>query len=95
MRERDPYLLRVFGEVDVSTAAELRLAVFEALETAPRIEIDLGGTSFFDSSGLTVLVGASRLRGFDRNAIRVSNASRSIRKVLSITGLDHIVAVAD
>jgi anti-anti-sigma factor len=94
MRETDPFVIRVYGEVDVSTAHLLRAAVFDALEASSNLVLDLGPTSFFDSSGLTVLVGASRMRNFDPTAITVSNASASIRKVLNITGVDQIVAVA-
>lgn len=95
MRERDPFVVRVYGEVDTSTAHLLRAAVFDALNASSALVIDLGPTSFFDSSGLTVLVGASRLRNFDRAAITVSNANTSIRKVLNITGVDQIVGVSD
>ena len=92
--DADRYVVRVHGEVDVATADALRTVVFEALESTSQLVIDLERTSFLDSSGLTVFVGASRLRDFDPEAITIRNANSSIRKVLQITGVDQIIRVA-
>jgi anti-sigma B factor antagonist len=88
-------VIRVHGEVDLTTAGEFRAAVFEALDYGAPIEIDFGPTSFIDSSGLTVLVGANRRVGFDPTAIIVRHASHTVRRALTVTGLDHFVDLSE
>jgi anti-sigma B factor antagonist len=53
--------LRVTGDVDLATAQVVREAVCEALDAgAHEIELDLGGVTFLDSTGLSVLLHAAR-----------------------------------
>lgn len=58
----DPPLLHVDGEVDLSTADQLRTALERALSTNPNVAIDMAGVTFVDACGLRVVlqVAASR-----------------------------------
>ena len=87
-------LLTVTGEVDSSTAPQLR----EVLDTAfadgvPTLTIDLDAVTFLDSAGLCVLAGAHRRAIAAGVALRVLASSRAVVRPLQITGLYDLLAV--
>lgn len=81
--------LAVSGEVDLSTAAQLRAAGIAAV-AAPEctaLTLDLAAVQFLDSSGVGALV-AIRAAGVERaRPVTVANPSRRARQVLEICGL--------
>jgi anti-sigma B factor antagonist len=82
--------LRAQGEIDVSTAPELRRHLEEAVAGgATRVVADLTAVDFIDSAGIGVLVeGHRRLEEADRALVlRVSNPSTL--RVLAMTGMDR------
>jgi len=92
----DGSVIAVRGEVDLFTAPELKKAIGAAVDGGRvRIVVDLSDTTFLDSSGLGVLVGAlQRLR--DRGgALSIVNVDAAISRTFSITGLDQILAIRD
>lgn len=84
--------LVVTGELDVATAPAFAAALSDALGAGGTVELDLAGVSFMDSKGLGVLVDAQRTAGDDR-PIGVAEASRTVRKLLKVTGLDRAFGV--
>ncbi len=74
------------GEVDVSTAPELRAMLQDASEGA--IVVDLSQVTFLDSTGLGVLVAASK-----RGDVRLVVTRPQITKVLEVTGLSEVFSV--
>lgn len=88
------HVVVVAGEVDVSTAPELRSVLAEAIERRePRIVVDLTETTFLDSSGLGVVLAAARgVRAHD-GALAVVNVDATIARTFEITGLDQILAI--
>lgn len=92
----DGTVIAVRGEVDLFTAPELKQAISDAIEGGrTRVVVDLAQTTFLDSSGLGVLVGAlQRLR--DRGgALSIVNVDAAIARTFSITGLDQILAIRE
>jgi anti-sigma B factor antagonist len=88
--------LRIEGEIDVSTAPQLRAALTMLVDGgARRITLDLAEVRFVDSSGLGVLVGALR-KLEDRNGgrLRVESVQDGVRKVFEITGLGPMFGLA-
>lgn len=80
------------GEIDVTTAPELREHLHEAIDThvGEVVVVDLSAVEFMDSTGLGVLVGAlkhSRTSGGD---IALVGARPNVWKVFTITGLDKV-----
>ena len=59
----DARLVRVAGEVDISTVAELRRHVRVARRTRATVLLDLADVEFMDSSGLAVLLEATDAAG--------------------------------
>jgi anti-sigma B factor antagonist len=91
------WLLTVQGEIDVATSPRLRSELGAVLERGARlIVVDLTATSFIDSSGLGVLVGAlKRLREHDGDAIVLRGVQEPVRRVFEITGLTDLFRIED
>jgi len=84
-------VIAAHGEIDVSTAPELRQAIVEVASAGPGpLVIDLADVDFLDSTGLGVLVsGLKRFRTMGSDVILVV-ASNRILKVFEITGLTQV-----
>ncbi|HEV3228069.1 MAG TPA: STAS domain-containing protein [Solirubrobacteraceae bacterium] len=88
------HVVSVAGEIDLFTAPELKQRLVSLIDSGQRhIVIDLSETTFLDSTGLGVLIGAvKRLRGQDGELVIV-NRDESIAKTFEITGLDQIFTI--
>jgi len=84
------------GEIDVHTATALRDCLTDLIEQGTRqLVVDLHETSFIDSTGLGVLVGAlKRARQADGDLV-LAAPRRSIAKVFEVTGMDKTFEVLD
>ena len=82
------------GEIDMSTAGLFRQAIDLASRDG-RVVIDLAGTTFMDSSGLAVLVGAYQQLGRRRDAVVLRSVGDHVRHVVEITGIDRVVTMLD
>ena len=82
---REPGVLSVCGEVDLSTAEELRwwLQVL-AMDATPTVAVDLAGVTFMGCAGLAPLVEARRHLG---RRLRLRAASPAVCRLLRLTGL--------
>jgi anti-anti-sigma factor len=86
-------VLGVSGEIDMASADEFRDRLLECLQRSESVEVDLGGVTFIDSSGLAALV---RLRteaeilGKDVALVSVSAATA---RLLELTGLQALFDV--
>lgn len=81
-------VVRVTGEIDVSTVTEMR-AVIEQLfvDPPPRVVLDLTHVTFCDSQGLGTLVVLSRKARMVQSCLVLTNVSDFILRVLDVTGL--------
>ncbi|MBS1162083.1 MAG: hypothetical protein H6R15_4502 [Proteobacteria bacterium] len=55
-----PGRLEITGELNIFTAAELRLQLLEALATGTELEVDLAQVGEIDSAGLQLMLAAKR-----------------------------------
>jgi anti-sigma B factor antagonist len=86
-------VVSVAGEVDISTADELRAAIETAGAEAFEIWVDLSATTFMDSSGLHVLANChTRLANENRRLALICPASPVLR-VLTLTGFDRLLEI--
>jgi anti-sigma B factor antagonist len=80
------------GELDVSNAPRLRLALERALAAdTPVLVVDLSAVTFIDSTGLSALVETWRettRRGTDFHLV---GPAPNVRRVLTITQLDGLL----
>jgi anti-anti-sigma factor len=94
----DGRLLCVRGELCLSTIEVLREPLFAGIDSAPgNIVVDLTECTFIDSSGLELLALASwRLVATDpRLELVVVSPRSAVRRILDLTGMDHIVSIRD
>jgi anti-sigma B factor antagonist len=82
-------VVTVQGELDLSTAEDLRSALGRASgEGAPRLAVDLTAVTFLDSTILGVLVETLKQARERGGEMRLIGVHGSLAKVISITGLD-------
>lgn len=83
--------IKIEGEVDVATAAELRALLTDRYQTAPAdMVLELSNLCYIDSTGLGVLIGAYGRMQEAGHSIRIINPRENIAKLLRITSLDRI-----
>ena len=89
--------IAVAGELDVLSAPELASALRDALiQYHPhRIEVDLAGVGFMDSTGIQVLMAASNDVTATGGGLVVVRASPEVRRVLGLTGLLDVLGLAN
>ena len=78
----------VCGEVDVSNADSLRDELEAALAASPEgLTVDLAETSYIDSTGIGVLVGAAHRAEEQQTAFSVTSPQRNVARVLALLGV--------
>jgi anti-sigma B factor antagonist len=89
-------VVSVGGEIDLGTAGELGDHLLTATRHAgPDLVLDLTDVSFMDSTGLKVLLAAHKRVQLVGGHLALAAAGRSVRKVLTVTGLDQTFLVAE
>jgi anti-sigma B factor antagonist len=81
------------GEIDVNTAYQLRLALLHAAAYGrTTIVVDMTGTQFCDSAGVTVLVQAHQRALAEGAELRlVIPAGGAVSRIFTITGLHGLI----
>jgi anti-sigma B factor antagonist len=86
-------VLSLSGEVDISNAADVRVAIENAGSRAFEIWLDLSATTFMDSSGLHAIAEAhARLPGANRRLALICPDGPVLR-ALTLTGFDRIFEI--
>jgi anti-sigma B factor antagonist len=94
--ERIPHgsamVLRLEGRLNMVAAAEVRRAMTEVVAGGTaRLVVDLGGTSFLDSSGLGSLVAGLKSARQAGGDLRIAAVPEQALMVLRLTNLDRIL----
>jgi anti-sigma B factor antagonist len=87
-------VLRVSGEVDIQTSPILDEHLQRVLEGASSMVVDLGGVTFLDSTGLSVLIGGLKRCESAGGALRVASPRPNVRRVFEVTGLAEVFQIA-
>jgi anti-sigma B factor antagonist len=88
-------VVRVGGEVDLGTAGQLSDHAVAAQQAATSLVLDLGGVTFMDSTGLKVLLAVHRRAQLSGGHLALAAPTRSVLKVLTVTGLDKTFTICD
>jgi len=89
-------IIRVSGRLTASSAPALRAEVQEVVAGGvARIVVDLGGTTFVDSSGLGTLIGALKTTRVAGGDLRIAAVPDTVRTVLRLTSLDRVLRAHD
>jgi anti-anti-sigma factor len=84
-------VLAVRGELDVSSAADVRPEVTAAVAESPaRIVFDLSELRFMDSSGLAILLVAAK-----SVPVRLRNPTPAIVRLVELTGLSGVLPIEE
>lgn len=91
-RHGDVPVAQITGEVDMSNAAELSLAMQRAVEQkASGLVIDLAGTSYLDSAGLHFIFDlGKRLRDRGQRLVLVVPEESALNRLLSLVKVDSL-----
>ncbi|MBE1461668.1 STAS domain-containing protein [Kibdelosporangium phytohabitans] len=91
-READVVVVRVTGELDMSTLEPVERAVWQELAADPRgLVVDMRDVTFCGSTGLRLLVQARQRATSTRAGFRVVTAMNpTVSRVLEISGLDTV-----
>jgi len=85
----DRPVLRLRGELDVSSRDRLRCAISAALEHHPPVLVlDASGLDFTDCGGLSVLIWAHQRLAERGHQLIITGATPMVRRLLHVTGLD-------
>ena len=91
-------VVTVRGDVDATTAPDLRSRLLEALHgpDVTDVEVDLSSVTFLDSAGLTVLVAAHQAAQRAGRVLRIRcGTGRAVARPLAITGLGSVLTLVD
>lgn len=86
--------LRLSGELDLSNVGTAETTLDAALGHERPVVVDMSKLEFLDSTGITLLVTAIR-RGNGALLTFLPSETASVRRVLSLTGLDQKLPLAD
>ncbi len=88
-RTRDPYGVRLAGEVDLSNRDALRAVIDHLFDHEPAATIDVTELTFVDTAAARILVDAAA-----RGPVRLAGISPSLRKLLEFHGACRIPGLA-
>jgi anti-anti-sigma factor len=81
--------VRVRGELDMSTAAQLSEALGRAAsQPVKQVTLDLSGVTFIDSSALRILVLSGRSLAEAGRTLQIGPRSDLVARILAMTSLD-------
>ena len=92
--EDDVVTIAVTGELDLATAPLIGDTFHRINGAKPlHVHLDLSGVNFCDASGLSAFLAADRLVRATGGRLTLSQPSTQIRRLLTITKLDEILAL--
>lgn len=87
-------VIELAGELDHASAPGIRdLLPGLAIEQGQQLVVDLGGLTFCDSSGITVLIAARNVALAARSTIVLAAVPDMVSRIFSIVGLDQVFPV--
>jgi anti-anti-sigma factor len=86
VEQRKRSTLVLTGDVDASTTARLEARLAE-LRSVHRLDVDMGGVTFMDSSGLRSILTEHQRRRALGDELVVLRPSSAVRRLFDITGL--------
>ena len=82
----DARVIRVAGEIDGSTVAELREHIDAARDAQTTVLLDLADVGFMDSTGLRVLLDASRDAADANRPFFIVRPSAIVQRLIELSG---------
>lgn len=92
VRDGDVPVVKVAGELDMSTAPDLSDALDELVEE-PKVVVDLEKLEFIDSTGLAALLGAHKAMKQHGGTLELRSPQPMVVNVVETTGLDAVFEI--
>lgn len=92
-REGDDAVVKLAGELDISTSPDLQDALAELTDAPRRVAVDLSDLEFIDSTGLAALLGAHKDLMEHGGTLELRHPSRMVVNLVQITGLDDVFEI--
>lgn len=93
MSAPEPVVLE--GDIDLAVREDLQArldaAVAQSVAAGADVQVDLGGVTFIDSTGLSCLVVTAAALADHGRALRLCNVPPTPRRLLELAGLDPMV----
>lgn len=80
----------VVGEVDLTTADELKQALTDAADGVDVVVADLAGLQFLDSTGLSALLAVHKMMRDRGGRLELRDCPAMLVKMVGIVGLDDV-----
>jgi anti-anti-sigma factor len=88
-RDSDSATVRIGGEIDLTSAPKLDDEIQSLIEqSVNNLTLDLSSVAFMDSTGLRVLLKASKLLEGNGGKVVLRDPSEPVRRLLEVSGLD-------
>ncbi len=89
----DELTIRVVGRFDFSAHQEFREAYTELSDKPARFRVDMGETSYLDSSALGMLLILRDYAGGDQAEVELLNCTGDVRKILAISNFEQLFVI--
>ena len=91
---KNSVIVELHGEIDQYAAAQLKENIDIEIENSPKKNLifDLKNVDLMDSSGIGLIVGRYKLITALGGKLALCNASKSVAKILSLSGIEKIVS---
>ncbi|MEI7607754.1 MAG: STAS domain-containing protein [Rhodospirillaceae bacterium] len=86
-------VVSIAGSLDVSGAAQIEVAMKEAVKKMCDIAVDMSGVTFLSSQGTRVLVITSKATSANTRSLYLVGPNPLVRKALVIMGIDKIIPI--
>jgi len=89
------YVVRPLGELDLGTVDELGAAVASRPDTCPELVLDLSGLTFFDTSGMRLVV--ETLQDAQRSGISLAlvRGTEDVQRLFALAGMHDRLPFVD
>jgi anti-sigma B factor antagonist len=92
---QDAILVSATGEIDISTVDVLARELTTAREEGSTVLLDLSGITFIGSTGLHLLLEASRSSALSDWGFFVLRPSRAVQRLIDVSGTADLIMVVD
>ena len=83
------------GTINLGNSPTLRTNLFETLQTAPRLALNMSGVEYIDSSGIATLIEVLRKARDLNKELALFGLSKAVHDVLKLTNLLGVFRIFD
>lgn len=85
--------IKIDGRFDFSAHQEFRDAYENVASSVSSYVVDMGGTSYLDSSALGMLLLLRDHAGGDNSNVQIVNCNQDVRKILTISNFEQLFSI--